>query len=100
MTVKEAIELEKEFEEGLSFFLGTPDIQVSLALSGRFRISDGSDYICINTKTLDLDYIKYTGYKSDLDDFCSKCVYYIQENRPAFELLISSYEHQSELTEE
>lgn len=100
MTVKEAFELEKEFNEGLSFLLETPDIRVSFTLNRRFRISDGDDYICINTETLDLDYIKYTGYKSDLDDFYSKCVYYIQENRPAFELLISIYEHQSELTEE
>lgn len=95
MTKEEAIELEKNFEEGLGFFLEMSDVQVSLTLSGRFKISDGSNYICINTKTLSLDYIKYFGYKSDLDDFYDNCIYYIQENKLAFELLISSYEQRS-----
>lgn len=98
MTKQEAIKLEKNCDKLMSEYL-EEDCTVSLALSGRFKVQFGNDYITLNKDVDDAWYINFRGFYSDLRKYIDSIVKCIKENKDIFDELIWSYEHISELTE-
>jgi hypothetical protein len=98
MTKQEACKLETTCDALMSHYLKT-DCEVSLALSGRLKISFDDGYITINTKTGTVDYISYTGFYSDLQEYIDKIMLCLIEHTDVFNKLIWSYEHRRELEE-
>ena len=98
MTKKEAIELENKCDELMSEYLGE-DCTVSMALSGRFKVKFGDDYITLTKDIGTASYVKYHGYYSDLEEHINLIIKCIKENTDIFNKLIWSYEHIREIEE-
>ena len=98
MTKQEAIELEKKCDELMSEYLNE-DCNVSMALSGRFKVSFGDNYITLTKDISTASYVKFHGYYSDLEEHISSVIKCIKENIDIFNELIWSYEHLNEITE-
>lgn len=96
MTKQEAIELETKCDELMSEYLGNT-CRVSMALSGRFKVSFGDYYITLSKDNMTASYIKFHGYYSDLEERIDSIVRCINENRNIFDKLIWSYEHMNEV---
>lgn len=98
MTKKEAIELENKCDKLISEHLDN-DCCVSLALSGRLKVSFGESYITMSKDNKSAWYVKFHGFHSDLEEYIDLIVKCIAENQEIFNELIWSYEHISELVE-
>lgn len=98
MTKKEAIELENKCDELMSEYLNE-DCTVSMALSGRFKVSFGDNYITLTKDISTASYVKFHGYYSDLEEHIDSAIKCIKENIDIFNELIWSYEHISEIKE-
>ena len=96
MTKKEAIELENKCDKLMSEYIDN-DCNVSMALSGRFKVSFGENYITLGKDNKSASYIKFHGCYSDLEEYIDSIVRCIDENKKIFEELIWSYEHLSEI---
>lgn len=96
MTKQEAIELENKCDKLMSEYLGN-DCNVCMALSGRFKISFGDNYITLGKDNQSASYVKFHGYHSDLAGHINSIVRCIEENKDIFDELIWTYEHLSEL---
>ena len=96
MTHKEAMELESYCDELISSAIGI-DTTVSYSISGYFKIGlDGDGWICVNQDG-GIGYLKFSGFKSDFDEYCNKITETIKQNHDTFEQLKWSYEHINEL---
>ena len=96
MTKKEAIELENKCDKLMSEYL-EKECNVSLALTGKLKIEFNGNYITLNKKLEEPDYINYNGYYEDLIDDIDKAFGCIGDNNGIFNKLIWSYEHIAEL---
>ena len=96
MTRKEAMELEKDVEELFKEALGI-DCKVSLALSNKLRISFEGGFICLKLDASDADWVSYTGWYSDLQEYIFNALNYMKINKELIDKLIWSYEHITEL---
>lgn len=96
MTKQEAIELENKCDKLMSEYLDN-DCNVSMALSGRFKISFGENYITLGKNNKSASYVKFHGYYSDLEEHIDSVIKCIDENKDVFDRLIWSYEHLSEI---
>ena len=96
MKLSEAIELERQCDELLNKAINR-DAEVSLSLSGYFKITFDDYFICVNIDGTDCGYVKFTGFKSELDNYCEEIMGTIRENRELFEKLKWSYDYRSEL---
>lgn len=97
MTKADAEKLETICDELMCLYLGE-DCTVSLALTGRLKISLESNHFIIMTKALDdVSYISFTGDFKDLNNYIDAIVKCVTENRGVFDKLIWSYEHRTEL---
>lgn len=96
MTKQEAIELETKCDELMSEYLGNTCC-VSMAFSGRLKVSFGDYYITLSKDNMTASYIKFHGYYSDLEEHIDSIIRCINENKDVFDKLIWSYEHINEL---
>lgn len=98
MTKQEASKLETTCDALMSHYLKT-ECEVSLALSGKLKISFDDGYITVNRSSGAVDYIRYTGFYSDLQEYIDKIMICLIDHTDIFNSLIWSYEHRRELEE-
>ena len=91
MTKQEAIELESRCDKLMSEYLDS-DCIVCLALSGRFKVCFGGNYITLGEDNKSASYVKFHGYYSDLEEYISAAVRCVEDNKDIFNRLIRSYE--------
>jgi len=96
MTRQEAMDLETKCDQLMSEYLRTK-CNVSLALSGKFKVCFDDNYITFDKKDMSVVYVNVHGYYSDLKVTVNFIVRCVSENRELFDKLIWSYEHISEL---
>ena len=97
MTKQEAIDLENKADELMTEALGE-NAMVSLALSEYLRVMyDDGNIICINRDGRYVGWVKYSGFKEDLEDDSNKILKVVRENQELFQQLIWSYENRGEL---
>ncbi len=96
MTKREAIELENKCDKLMSKYLDY-DCRVSMALSGRFKVYFGDNYITLGKDNKSASYVKFNGCYSDLNEYVDAIVRCIDENKDIFDELIWSYEHFSKI---
>lgn len=96
MTKQEAIELENKCDKLMSEYLDN-DCTVSMALSGRFKVSFRDNYITLGRDNKSASYVNFHGDYSDLEEHIDSIVRCIEENKDVFDRLIWSYEHLSEI---
>lgn len=96
MTKQEAIELENQCDKLMSEYLDK-NCSVSMALSGRFKVSFGESYITLSKDNQSASYVKFHGYYSDLAEHIDSVIRCIDENKDVFDRLIWSYEHLNEM---
>ena len=97
MTKQEALEIENKCDELMSKYIKEP-CNMSMALSGRLKVSFGENYITLDKEYEGADYIKYYGFYEDLGCIIESVGVCIKENKELFERLIWSYNHCKELT--
>lgn len=97
MTKEEALKLENRCDKIMSGYLGR-ECTVSMALTGKLKVefNDG-DYITWNMTGNHVDYIRYVGFYSDLEDDVNMIHACISDNYDIFNNLIWSYNHRNEL---
>lgn len=98
MTKQEACKLETTCDALISHYLKT-ECEVSMALSGKLKITFDDGYITVKAKEGLVDYVSYVGFYSDLQEYINKIFLCLVEHNDTFEELIWSYEHRSELEE-
>ena len=98
MTKQEACELEKLCDKLMTEYLEA-ECEVSLALSGRLKITFDNGYITVNRSSCTVDYIRYTGYYSDLQEYIDNIFLCLIHHADTFNKLVWSYEHRRELEE-
>lgn len=96
MTKQEAIALENKCDKLMSDYIDA-DCNVSMALSGRFKVSFGDYYITLSKNNKSASYVKFHGYYSDLEEYIDSIIRCIDENKDIFNELIWSYEHLNEI---
>lgn len=96
MTKQEAIELENKCDELMSKYL-EEKCRVSLALTGKLKIEFDGNYITINKKLKEVDYVNCVGYYGWLQYIIEKAFDCIYDHEDDFDKLIWSYEHIREL---
>lgn len=96
MTKQEAIELEERCDKLMSEYLDR-DCNVSMALSGRFKVKFEDNYITLGRDNKSAAYIQFHGDYSDLEEYIDSIVRCIDENKGVFDRLIWSYNNLSEL---
>ena len=96
MTKQEAKDLEMQIENLLTENFEA-ESTIALTFSGYFRIAFDENYICVKPDGLKIGYVKFTGFKEDLEDFCNKALLIIRQNKELFDQLLWSYEHIGEL---
>lgn len=99
MTKQEALELERSCDEKMSSYLNE-DCEMSLALTGKLKISFDNGFFTLNTKKYSVCYVKYMGDYADLLEKIDQAITCIKENREEFDKLIWSYEHIRDLDED
>lgn len=99
MTKQEAMELENICDKLMSYYL-KKECSMSLSLSGKLKVEfEDGDFINLNTKSGNVDYISFYGFYSDLLECIEKIQLCLKENKGIFDKLVWSYEHASELEE-
>lgn len=98
MTKQEAQELETLCDSLMSHYL-QEHAGVSLALSGKLRVDFEDGFINISSNFKDIDYIRFVGFYSDLQEYIEKAITCINDNKGIFMKLLWSYDHMSELEE-
>lgn len=98
MTKQEACKLETTCDALMSHYLKT-ECEVSMALSGKLKITFDDGYITVKAKEGLVDYVSYVGFYSDLQEYINKIFLCLVEHNDTFEELIWSYEHRIELEE-
>ena len=98
MTKQEACKLETTCDALMSHYLKT-ECEVSLALSGKLKISFDDGFITVKAKEGLVDYVSYAGSYSNLLEYIEKIFLCLIEHDDTFEKLIWSYEHRRELEE-
>ena len=96
MTKTEAIELENKCDKLMSEYL-KENCNVSLALTGKLKIEFDGNYITLNTKLRETDYVRYTGFYDDLQVIIHKAFDCFDDYEDMFNKLIWSYEHIKEI---
>ena len=96
MTKQEAMELEIKCDKLMSKYLDN-DCIVSMALSGKFKVSFEDIYITLGKDNKSASYVKFNGYYSDLEEYINLIIRCIDENKDMFDKLIWSYEHMNEI---
>ena len=96
MTKQEAMELETKCDNLLIQCTGE-DCKVSMALTGRLKVYFDANFIVLNKDYKTVNYLKYTGYYEDLNEYIEKIVKCVNENKELFDQLMWSYEHNREL---
>lgn len=96
MTKQEAINLENKCDELMSKYT-KEKCNVSLALTGKLRIEFDGNYITLNKKLREADYVRYVGYYEDLCLIVDQAFNCIEDHEDMFDKLIWSYEHVREL---
>lgn len=99
MTKKEACDIERSCEELLYRYLNRP-CSVSLALTGKLKISFDDNFITLNDDYETVDFIKFFGWNGHLQDTIDTVKTCIKDNKELFNTLIWSYEHIRELEDE
>ena len=98
MTQKEAYDLQLLCESYLSKKLGE-DVQLSLALSGKIKVSiEAGDSFTLTKDMKEIEYIDYTGWIDSLKDICNIIIKCVNDNRERFEQLLWSYQNIKNLT--
>lgn len=98
MTKQEASEIENICDKLMSYYL-KEECTMSMALTGRLKVEFDGNFITINKPFGNVDYVRYVGYYSDLQEYIEKIQLCLQENKGIFDKLMWSYEHISELEE-
>ena len=96
MTKQEAIELENKCDKLMSEYIDN-DCNVCMALSGRFKVSFGENYITLSKDNKSASYVKFHGYYSDLEEYIDAIVRCVDENKDIFDKLIWSYNNLREI---
>lgn len=96
MTRKEALELENKCDKLMAEYI-KEGCCVSLALTGKLKIEFDDNYITLNRKRREVDYINYIGYYDDLIEIVNQAFNCIEDYEDDFNKLIWSYEHITEL---
>lgn len=96
MTKQEALELENKCDTLMSKYLHTSCV-VSLALTGRFKVSFEANYIILEKDNKTVSYIKFHGEYSELEEYINSIIKCIEDNKEVFDKLIWSYEHMNEI---
>ena len=101
MTKQEACKIEEICDALMSRYLKT-ECEVSMALTGRLKILFDANYITVNRmgSELSVDYVRYVGFMDDLQEYIDKIFLCLTEHADTFNMLMWSYDHRSELTEE
>lgn len=98
MTKQEAMDLENKCDALMCKYV-QEDCQVSMALNGRLKVYFDDGFVTLEHDYKTVHYLKFTGFRDVLEDYISKIVKCIEENRGDFEKLMWSYEHVRELEE-
>ena len=97
MTKQEAHRLEKLCDDLMTYYLKT-ECEVSMALTGRLKISFDNSYINVNRgDDVSIHYINYHGLYNDLQEYIDKILSCVTNNKEIFDNLVWSYEHRGEL---
>ena len=96
MTKQEACDLENMCGTLMSKCVGE-ECRVSLALTGRLKISFNDGFITLKKDRSGVDYVKYVGYYEDLEDIIKRALSCVNSNTSLLDKLIWSYEHIREL---
>lgn len=98
MTKHDAIALEALCEKRISEEFGE-QVEISLTLTGRLRISFSGGYITFDVKTGEVKYFRYEGFCEDFDGYCQtiKEICATPDYQKDLETLVWSYEHIGEL---
>lgn len=99
MTKREAFELEATCDMLMSQYLNC-ECFVSMALTGRFKVTFDSGYITLEKDNKSPSYVNYHGSYLSLGEYIDSIARCIEENKELFEKLVWSYEHQKELIDE
>lgn len=96
-THKEAIKLQSKLENIVNNVLGEKDIELSMALTGRLKVSIDSGYICFNRDYKTVDYIRYAGDYSVLKQYIGRLIDTFICYKDDFDALMDSYDNISKL---
>lgn len=101
MTKQEACKIEETCDALMSHYLKT-ECEVSMALTGKLKIYFDDNYITVNRmrQELSVDYVRYVGFMDDLQEYINKAFLCLTEHSDTFNMLMWSYDHRRELTEE
>lgn len=101
MTKQEACRIEETCDALMSRYLKT-ECEVSMALTGKLKISFDGNYITVNRMgdELSIDYVRYVGFMDNLQDDIDRAFSCLREHANTFDTLMWSYDHRGELTEE
>jgi Zn-dependent M32 family carboxypeptidase len=93
---KEAIELQTKLEDILNDIF-EEGVELSMALTGKLKVSIDSNYICFNKDYKTVDYIRYEGDYNILIDYINKLISVFDYYKSDFDNLMDSYENISKL---
>jgi len=96
-THKEAIKLQSKLDNIVSNVLGEKDTELSMALTGRLKVSIDSNFICFNRDYKTVEYIRYIGDYNVLVDYINTLATVFAKYKDDFDALMDSYDNISKL---
>ena len=96
MKKSEAMALEKRCENHFNGMGGLQNVEISMALTGKLRLTFDDGFITF-TPNGTVDYVKYRGFYSDLELIKSFVAVVCNKWHGDFQELLWSYEHISKL---
>jgi hypothetical protein len=96
MTKQEACNIENMCDSTMSHYLNE-ECNVSMALTGKLKIQFEDGYFTLNRDFTSADWINYTGFYDNLQDYIASAIKCVTDHRNLFDRLIWSYEHITEL---
>jgi hypothetical protein len=72
------------------------EVEMSMALTGRLKVSFDNNFITFD-KDNEVHYIKFMGFKSELDEIIEQIKTVLEKHKAEFEKLLWSYENITQL---